>query len=60
MHERASPKLQRAAKAFLLRLVTENRVEEAKRVLRELADELEWLEAERAAELASGDRDPPN
>jgi len=56
----ASPKLQRAAKAFLLRLVTENRVEEAKRVLRELADELECLEAERAAELARRDRDPPN
>ena len=36
----ASPKLQRAARAFLLRLVAENGVEGAARVLRELADEL--------------------
>ena len=56
----ASPRLQPAARGFLLRLVAENGIEEATRVLRELDDELEWLEAERAAELASGDRDPPN
>ena len=34
--------------------------EDAPVVLRRMADELEWLEAERAAELASGDRDAPN
>ena len=39
----ASPKLQRAARAFLLRLVAENGIEEATRVLRELADEIEAL-----------------
>jgi len=37
------PKLQRAARAFLLRLVAENGIEEAARVLRELADQLERL-----------------
>ena len=39
----ASPKLQRAAKAFLMRLVAENGIEEAARALRELADEIEGL-----------------
>ena len=34
--------------------------EDAPDVLRRIADELEWLGAERAARLASGDRDPPN
>jgi hypothetical protein len=41
----ASPKLQRAARAFLLRLVAENGTEEAARVLRDIADELEGLRA---------------
>ena len=41
----ASLKLQRAARAFLLRLVAENGIEEAARVLRDLADELERLPA---------------
>ena len=49
----ASPKLQRAARAFLLRQVAENGVEEAARVLRELADALEWIEARTADERAS-------
>jgi len=40
-----SPKLQKAARAFLLRLVVENGIEEAARVLRDLADELERLPA---------------
>ena len=35
--------MQRAARAFLLRLVAENGVEEAARALRELADEFERL-----------------
>jgi hypothetical protein len=34
--------------------------EDAPDVLRRMADELEELEAERAAELASRDLDPPN
>ena len=43
MGKTASPKLQRAAKAFLMRLVAENGIEEAARALRELADEIEGL-----------------
>ena len=43
----AFPKLQRAARAFLLRLAAENGVEEAAPILRRLADEIEWLERER-------------
>ena len=43
LHGSASPKLQRAAGAFLLRLVAENGVEGAARVLCELADEIEGL-----------------
>ena len=43
---RASPKLQHAAKAFVLRLVAENGLEEAARVLRDLADEVRGLERE--------------
>ena len=39
----ASLKLQRAARAFLLRLVAENGIEEAARVLRHLADKIERL-----------------
>jgi len=39
----ASPKLQRAARTFLLRLVAENGIEEAAATLRRLADELEGL-----------------
>jgi len=50
----ASPKLQRAARAFLLRLVAENGSDEAARALRDLADELEAL-----PELYAGDGDPP-
>ena len=42
---KASPKLQRVARAFLLRLVAENGVEEAACAVRELADELEGLPA---------------
>ena len=41
--ENASPKLQRAARAFLLRLVAENGIEEAAATLRRLADTLEEL-----------------
>ena len=52
-------KFQRACRVFLARLLTVHG-EDAPEVLRRLADELEWLEAERAAELASGDRDPAN
>jgi len=39
----ASPKLQRAARAFLLRLVAENGIEETARAPRELAKEIEGL-----------------
>jgi len=46
----ASPKLQRAGRAFLLRLVCENGPERAARVLRDLADELEMLGADQRAE----------
>ena len=52
-------KFQRACRVFLARLLTVHG-EAAPEVLRRMADELELLEAERAAELASGDRDPPN
>ena len=37
------PKLQRAARAFLVRLAGENGIEEAAEILRRLADELEGL-----------------
>ena len=52
-------KVQRASRVFLARVLTVHG-EDAPDVLRRMADEVEWLEAERAAELASGDRDPPN
>jgi len=52
-------KFQRACRVFLARLLMVHG-EAAPEVLRRMADELEWLEAERATELASGDRDPPN
>ena len=52
-------KFQRACRVFLARLLMVHS-EGAPEVLRRMADELEWLEEERAAELASGDRDPPN
>jgi len=52
-------KFQRACRVFLARLLMVYGPA-APEVLRRMADELEWLEAERAAELASGDRDPPN
>lgn len=41
----ASPKLQRAGRAFLLRLVAENGPDEAARALRSLSDEVEGLSA---------------
>jgi len=49
----ASPKLQKAGRRFLLRLVAENGPEGAVRVLRDLADELEGLHAELAGEQPS-------
>jgi len=52
-------KFQRACRVFLARLLMVYG-EDAPDMLRRMADEREWLEAERAAELASGDRDPPN
>ena len=52
-------KFQRVCRVFLARLLMVHG-EDAPKVLRRIADELEWLEAERAAELASGDRDPAN
>ena len=52
-------KFQRACRVFLARLLMVHG-EDAPEVLRRRADELEWLEAERAAELASRDRGPPN
>ena len=52
-------KSQRACRVFLTRLLIVHR-KDALEVLRRMADELVWLEAERAAELACGDRDPPN
>ena len=52
-------KFQRACRVFLARLLMVHG-EDAPDVLRRMADELEWLEAERAAELAGTDRDPPN
>ena len=50
---RAAPELQRAAKAFLLRLVAENGGEEAAAILHRLADELEGL-----PELYADEGDP--
>ena len=58
-HVRDLEKFHRACRVFLARLLMIHG-EDAPEVLRRLADELEWLEAERAAELASGDRDPTN
>ena len=49
----ASPKLQKAGRRFLLRLVAENGPEAAAAILRELADELEALAR------AYGADDPP-
>jgi hypothetical protein len=46
----ASPKLHKAGRAFLLPLVSENGIDEAVTVLRDLADELEGL--------AKGETDP--
>jgi plasmid stabilization system protein ParE len=39
----ASPKLQRAGRTFLLRLVAENGPEEAARILRDIASEIKEL-----------------
>jgi len=50
---------QRACRVFLARLLMFHG-EDAPEVLGRMADELEWLEAERAAELASSDLHPPN
>ena len=58
-HDRDLEKFQRACRVFLARLLMVHG-EDAPDVLRRMADDLEWLEAERAAESASGDRDPPN
>ena len=52
-------KFKRACRVFLARLLMVHG-EDAPEVLRRMADELEWLEAERAAESAGGGRDPPN
>ena len=52
-------KSQRACRVFLARLLMAYGAA-APGLLRRMADELELLEAERAAELASGDRDPAN
>ena len=52
-------KFQRACRVFLARLLIVYG-EDAPDVLRRMADELEWLEAERAAESAGSGRDPPN
>ena len=52
-------KFQRACRVFLARLLTVYG-EAAPEVLWRMADEQEWLEAERAAESAGGDLDPPN
>jgi hypothetical protein len=41
-----SPKLQKAGRAFLLRLVAENGPERAAQILRDLADEIEGLAEE--------------
>ena len=49
----ALPKMQRAARAFLLRLAGENGIEEAARVLREPAGKLEGL-----PELYADEGDP--
>ena len=50
---------QRACRVFLPRLLMTHG-EDTPEVLQRMADELELLEAERAAELASRDRGPPN
>ena len=52
-------KFQRACQVFVARLLIVHS-EDSPDVLRCMADELEGLEAERAAESAGGDRDPPN
>jgi hypothetical protein len=52
-------KLQRVCRVFLARLLMVYGPA-APDPLRRIADELEWLEAERVAQLASGERDPPN
>lgn len=49
----------RTARVFLACLLMVHG-ENAPEVLRRMADELEWLEAERAAESAERDRDPAN
>jgi len=46
----ASPKMQRAGTAFLLRLVAENGIDEAARALHEFADDIEGLEREESGD----------
>jgi hypothetical protein len=52
-------KFQRACRVFLARLLMVHG-ENAPEVLRRNAGELEWLDAERAAESVGGNLDPPN
>ena len=52
-------KFQRACRVFLARLLIVHG-EDAPEVLRRMADELEWLEAARAAESVGTGRNPPN
>lgn len=52
----ASTKLEKAGRAFLLRLVAEYGPEEAARILRDLADEIEGLADPEAIFTAEGAR----
>ena len=52
-------KFQRVCRVLLARLLTAYGTA-APDLLRRIADELEWLEAERVAELDGRTRDPPN
>jgi hypothetical protein len=49
----------RAARVFLAHLLMVHG-KDAPEVLRRMADELEWLEAEEAAGSSGGNRKPPN
>ena len=49
----------RAARVFLARLLIVHGLD-APEVLRRIADELEWLETERAADSVGGTLNPPN
>jgi len=52
-------KFQRVCRVFLARLLAAYGPA-APDLLRRIADELEWLEADRAGELIGGDLNPPN